>query len=60
VEAWQSDGGLACGVVTHDVDDGDFGVLVMRRRVDHVWTVTAQKQGLASLGDARARLEPLL
>ena len=60
VGAWRSDDGLACGVVTRDDDDGDFGALVMRRRVDHVWTVTAQEQGLASLGDARARLEPLL
>ena len=60
VGAWQSDDGLACGVVTRDVDDGDFGVVVIRRRVDHVWTVTAQEQGLASLGDALARLQPLL
>ena len=60
IGAWQSDDSLACGVVTRDEDDGCFGVLVMRRRVDHVWTVTAQEQGLASLDDARARLAPLL
>ena len=59
LEAWQSEDGIAWGVVTHD-DGGDFGVLVMRRRVDHVWTVMAKEQGLVSPGDARARLEPLL
>lgn len=60
VAAWRSDDGLACGAVTCDVDDRDFGVFVMRRRVDQVWTVTAQEQGMASLEDARAQLEPFL
>jgi hypothetical protein len=39
VEAWQSEDGLAWGIVTRDVNDRSFGVLVMRRREDHVWVM---------------------
>ena len=60
VNGWQSDDGLACGVITQDANDGSFGLQVLRRRVDHVWTTTAQEHGLASETEARTRLEPLL
>ena len=40
--------GLSCGVVTRDVRDGEFGILVMRRRVDGVWTVIAKRHGFGS------------
>lgn len=52
VGAWGSDDGLGCGVVTQDIDNYDFGFLVMRRRVDLVWTVTAQTHGLSSKVEA--------
>ncbi len=58
VGAWRSDDGLACGVVTRDADSAEFGAFVMRRRVDHVWTVMAKEQGLTSLSSAKARLGP--
>ena len=32
VGAWQSDDGRSCSVVRCDEDDGNFGILVMRRR----------------------------
>lgn len=48
IGAWQNEDGLACGVVTRDVNDGSFGFLFMRRRVDHVWTVTAKEHALTS------------
>jgi hypothetical protein len=60
IGVWRSDDDRACGVVTRDIDHGSFGVLVMRRRVDDVWTVTAQEHGLTTLSDARTRMEPLL
>ena len=60
VEAWQSEDGLAFAVITRDVNDGRFGVLALRRRVDHVWAVICQDQGLADLMDARALAESLL
>lgn len=60
VRAWQSDDSRACGVVTRDVGDESLGVVVMRRRVDDVWAVTAQEHGLHTLNDARARMEPWL
>jgi hypothetical protein len=55
--AWRTADGRAFGTVTQDANDGSFGILVMRRRVDHVWTVTAQDHGFASKGDALARME---
>jgi len=54
--AWGTADGRACGTVTRDENDGSFGILVMRRRVDHVWTVTAQDHGFASKVAALARL----
>jgi hypothetical protein len=60
VGAWQSDDGIAWGAVTQDINDGSFGFLVMRQRIDHVWTVTAQKHGLLSKADACECMKPLL
>src|ERR1700719_1434922 len=60
VGAWRSDDGIACGVVTRDVNDGSFGFLVLRRRADLVWTVTGSEHGFASNAEARARMKPRL
>ena len=57
IGAWETVDGHAYGTVTQDVNDGSFGILVMRRRVDHVWTVTVQDHGFASKADALARME---
>jgi hypothetical protein len=58
VEAWQSEDGLAWGAVTRDVNDGNFGALVMRRREDYVWALVHQEHGFANLVDAGALLKP--
>lgn len=60
VGAWRSPDGLACGVLTQNADNSTFGVLVMRRRTDHVWTVVARQDGFAARTDALAHMEPLL
>ena len=60
VGAWETDDRKACGIVTRDVNEGTFGVLVMRRRIDDVWKVTAREQDFRTLDDARLRMEPLL
>jgi hypothetical protein len=60
VGAWRSDDGMACGIVTKDVNDGSFGSLVMRRRVDLVWATTTKEYGFASKAEACARIAPLL
>lgn len=60
IGAWQSDDGLAYGVVTRDVNDGSFGFLVMRRRVDSVWTETSNEHGFTSKTQACARMGPCL
>ena len=49
IGAWRSADGLSCGVVTEDDQDQSFGILVMRRRVDDVWTVVAERYGFESL-----------
>jgi len=58
--AWLSDDGFACGIVTKDVNDGTFGFLVMRRRVDSVWVVTVSEYGFTSRAEAGAHMEPCL
>jgi hypothetical protein len=55
VEAWESEDGLPLGVVTHDESDGNFGLLVLRRRVNHVLAVICRENGLPDLIGARAR-----
>ena len=52
IGAWRSADKLSCGILTQDVKDKSFGTLVLRRRIDHVWTVIAECYGLASAEDA--------
>ncbi len=56
VSVWRSDDGLGCGAITKDININDFGFLVMRRRVDQVWTVIAQSHGLSSKSEAFEQL----
>jgi hypothetical protein len=57
VEAWQSEDALAWGAVTRDVNDRSFGILVMRRREDHVWVMVRQEHGFSDSTDARTAIE---
>jgi hypothetical protein len=45
------------GAVTRDANDGSFGVLVLRRREDHVWAVVRQEHGFADSTGARTTIE---
>jgi hypothetical protein len=58
--AWMTSDGVGCGAVTRDENDGSFGILAMRRRIDDVLMVTAQEQGFAGEAAALARMEALL
>lgn len=60
VSFWASNDQLACGVVRRDVNDSSFGILSMRRRMDHVWCVTADNHGFASADEATLKLQVLL
>ncbi|RWM79525.1 MAG: hypothetical protein EOR81_10980 [Mesorhizobium sp.] len=60
VAAWASDDARGCGIITQGVTDGRLGIIVMRRRLDSVWTVTGQTNGLLSIEDALEALEPHL
>lgn len=55
VAAWSSDDGNGCGIVTENCKDNSFGLILMRRRVDSVWTVTKRVDGFAT----GLALEPL-
>lgn len=60
ISAWQSDDGLAYGVITQHADTGDLGILAMHRRIDDTWAEVASKTGLTSQEDALSKLKPLL
>lgn len=60
IGAWQSEDGIAYGVITQHVKAPDFGILVMRRRVDGVWVEVEAKTGIASQDAAVEELERLL
>jgi hypothetical protein len=48
IGAWQSEDGVAYGVITQHVQTSDFGIIVMRRRIDGVWVEVAAETGIAS------------
>lgn len=58
--AWTTPDHIACGVLRHDNTDGSHGLLVMRRRVDQVWAVTAEEWGFPDEDQAKARIGELL
>jgi hypothetical protein len=60
IGAWLSDDGFSCGIVTKDENDGSFGVIVMRRRVDSVWTITVKEHEFRSKAEACSHMEPCL
>ena len=57
VGIWRSADGLSCGVLTQDVNESSFGILLMRRRIDHVWAIIVEHHGFQSLTDACADME---
>ncbi|WP_217907903.1 hypothetical protein [Parasphingorhabdus flavimaris] len=57
IGAWQSDDGHAFGVITRHVKSSTFGILVMGRRVDHVWSKIEEMTDLATEEEARLQLE---
>ena len=56
-DAWQSEDGTGCAIVTRHVEDSSFGLIIMRRRTDGVWTVTLDNVPQADEGAAKARAE---
>ena len=60
IGAWRGPDRLSYGVVTQSTIDHTFGILVLRRRRDNVWTVTYEFQGLSSQHEAYVDLEQRL
>jgi hypothetical protein len=58
--AWLSEDGGVCGVLTQNEGNRTFGVLIMRRREDYVWTVGKREFGILNDRRARALLESLV
>ncbi|WP_083469045.1 hypothetical protein [Methylobacterium variabile] len=56
VGAWGSVDERSCGIVTRRVHDDTFGIIVMRRRLDSVWTVARQATGFPSIDAAVAAM----
>jgi len=54
VGACQSLDGLSCGVVRHNEYRRTFSSLVMRRRIDNVWTLTTETDGFKTFEEAHA------
>jgi hypothetical protein len=55
--AWRSEDCVTCGVLTQNVANRTFGVLIMRRREDDVWTVTQRQLGIMNEKTARDLLK---
>lgn len=53
-EAWMSEDGRGCAIITRHVTSSDIGLIVMRRREDDVWSVTVDRQDLPDAESARA------
>ncbi|MBW9113424.1 hypothetical protein JNB88_07150 [Rhizobium cauense] len=60
VGAWGGSDGLTCGIVTRNSATKEFGTIVMRRRVDSVWTITGRASGFRSMDTAIEALKPSL
>jgi len=59
VGAWMSDDGLTCAILMEQ-ENSKFGCMVMRRRVDSVWTVTKEQYELSTRGAAEEAMRPYL
>ena len=58
VAAWGSSDGNGCGIAIHNAKSDAFGLILMRRRVDSVWTVTKRAGGFATIDAVGKALEP--
>ncbi|OMG58188.1 hypothetical protein [Brevundimonas sp. ZS04] len=54
IVGWRTQECEAAGVVMVNADTGDYGALVLRRQVDHRWTMVLETRGLASFETAVA------
>lgn len=60
IAAWAGSDGQGCGIVTHNTVKEKFGIIVMRRRLDSVWSIIRQESGFASIDAAAEALKPHL
>lgn len=58
VAAWGGEDGRSCGIVTRQAEVGGFNIIVMRRRLDAVWTIKRRATGFASIEAAATAMEP--
>lgn len=56
-DAWQSEDGQACAILTRHAEDASLGLIVMRRRADGVWAITLDNAPQADIAAAIALAE---
>lgn len=59
IGAWTSDDGLTCAILMEQ-ENSKFGYIVMRRRVDSVWTVTKEQYEIIFRRAAEEAIHPYL
>lgn len=57
ITAWASADGLSCGAITLNANNGSFGFIVMRKRIDSTWTVVKEDYNLSSKSKAQEAME---
>lgn len=60
VAGWRTKDAASWGIVTFNEKENTFGCIVMRQRIDFVWTLTLETTGLAGFDSAKERLEAQL
>lgn len=53
---WRTDDGRSWGVLTYNECAGTFGCVAMRQRVDLVWVLVLDENGLDSFDEAKSRI----
>lgn len=59
-EAWRSEDGHGCAILTRHVNDSTVGLIVMRRREDMVWVVTVDNGPCVDAEAARSQAREAL
>ncbi|WP_342149667.1 hypothetical protein [Methylorubrum sp. SB2] len=58
IAAWCGANGRSCGIVTSGNTANTFGITVMRRRLDSVWSIVRKEIGFLSIDTAVAAMKP--
>ncbi len=60
IEAWQSESGVAFGAITQDMHTGQFGLIALRRQVDHIWRIAIDERRINTKAQVLEKLKNYL